>query len=423
MEKMQKNSVARERLCAFFDAATFVELGAYIRRPNAPDEAEGVVTGYGAVQGRLVFAFAQDTTAMKGAVDGRHAEKIVSLYKKALSVGAPVVAMLDSAGALVFEGAAALGGYSRLLAAVAEASGVLPQIALVSGACTGTMAAVAALFDFVVLDAGVAAPEGVQPALTASGEEDAFAKIRGLLSYLPDHSDAPAPQAAALDDPNRASALADRATAAEALAALADGGVLFPLFADVAPNVQAGFAALGAMPACVLAVDGVLDAAGADKMNKMLCVADDFSLPLVTFLNCEGVVGGEAAAALAHLARTQCLSSNARVTVIVGAAIGAGFIFGGNKGLGADVVYALPGAEIAALSARTAVAFLYNDRISADVSREALEEQWKNEQATALAAAAQGEVDDIIDPTELRARVIAALYMLDGKNGHAPCLG
>ena len=123
------------------------------------------------------------------------------------------------------------------------------------------------------------------------------------------------------------------------------------------------------------------------------------------------------AKALAGLARAQSESENARVTAIVGSAVGAGFIFGGSKALGADVVLALPDAEIAALSASTAVAFLENDRITATTDRATVEKAWREKNATALAAASVGAVDDIVDPAELRARVIAALYMLEGKNG------
>ena len=120
-------STARERLASFFDAATMVELGAYIRRPGNENENEGVVCGYGAVNGRLVFAFAQDESAMKGAVDGRHAEKIAMLYEKALAVGAPVVGMFDIARAVLFDGAAALTGYGVLLDTVAGAARVIPR--------------------------------------------------------------------------------------------------------------------------------------------------------------------------------------------------------------------------------------------------------------------------------------------------------
>ncbi|MBQ3057278.1 MAG: hypothetical protein IJC95_07335 [Clostridia bacterium] len=421
-------SAARERLSSFFDAATFVELGAYIRRPGNENENEGVVCGYGAVGGRLVFAFAQDESAMKGAVDGRHAEKIAMLYEKAVSVGAPVVGMFDSAGAVVFDGAAALSGYGVLLDTVASAAGVVPQIALVHGKCVGTMAAIASLFDFTVVTEGaslyVANEESnaaKAAALTAANEADAFGKVKTLLSYLPDDNCSAAEAAVTGDDPNRAVALGAKATAEAALAAVVDSGLFLEVYGGYATEAKIGFATLGDQPCVIAAVDGKLSAKGAEKLTKMIRFADAYSMSLVTLVNCSGVdTNGcdvKLAKALAKLARAQSESESARVTVIVGEAVGAGFIFGGSKALGADVVFALPEAEIAALPASTAVAFLENDRITSTTDRATVEKEWREKNATALAAASVGAVDDIIDPAELRARIIAALYMLEGKNG------
>lgn len=430
----EKNSVARERLSSFFDATTFVELGAFIRRPGNENENEGVVCGYGAVCGRLVFAFAQDKSAMKGAMDGRHAEKIAMLYEKAMSVGAPVVGMLDSAGAVVFDGAAALSGYGVLLDTVASASGVIPQIAVVHGACSGTMAAVASLFDFTVVtkDATLyvtgegsaeAAYEAGIAALMCENEQEAFDRVRTLLTYLPDDNCSAADRAATGDDPNRAVALSDKETAQAALCAVCDGGAFLELFGGVASEVKVGFATMGDEPCAVAAVDGLLTLAGVEKLTRAIRFADAYAMPLVTLLNCEGVAADadvKMAKAMARLARAQSECDTARVTAIVGAAVGAGFVFGGSKSLGADVVFALPAAEISALTAKTAVAFLENDRITKDLDRKTLEKEWSEKNATALAAAGVGEVDDIITPAELRARIIAALYMLEGKNGRAP---
>jgi len=428
MEK--KQSAARARLEAFFDAATFVELGAYIRRPGNLSENEGVVCGYGAVSGRLVFAFAQDADAMKGAVDARHAEKIAALYDKAVSVGAPVVGMLDSAGAVVFDGAAALSGYGVLLDTVASASGVVPQLALVHGACTGTMAVLAAAFDFTVVTksadlyvtgegSGEAAYLAGEAAMLVENEQEGLSALRSLLAYLPDACDRASDTGASGDDPNRPVALDGKTTAKAALGAVCDNGTCLALYGGTAPEVVAGLATVGDVAVAVLAVDGALSLDGVEKMTKMLHVADAFGLPVVTLLNCTGLdtVGNRAAVALARLSRLQSAADTARVSVVVGAAVGAGFVFGGNKAMGADVVLALPEAEIAAIPAATAVAFLQNDSISKTRDRATLEAEWRLEHATALAAASVGEVDDIVVPAELRARVIAALYMLEGKNG------
>ena len=431
-------SVGEARLRQLFDPGTMSELGAYICRPGQKEEREGVVCGYGAVDGRLVFAFSQDAAAMKGALDARHVQKIVAVYEKAMAVGAPVVGLFDSAGAVVFDGADALSAYGELLRVVSDASGVVPQIAVLCGTCAGSMAAVAALFDFTVAVSGktqlyVTSPslldgkngsaeyayENGNAEILAADEADAIAKTKTLLTYLPDNTDSGAPETVENDDPNRALALPERTTAAAALDAAVDTGSFFPLFDGVKTETRVGFARFGGVTAAVLSADGELTPAAADKMTAMVRFADAFGLPVVTLLNLTGTAADAAAephmaAALGRLAYTLAESDSAKVTAVVGAAVGAGFIFGAPKSLGADVVLALPGAEIGVLSARAGVAFLWNDRITPEVSREALEAEWLTTRATAENAAMTGAVDDIVAPAELRARLIAALYMLDG---------
>lgn len=432
----ENNTVAAERLKAFFDDGTFVEIGAYISRSGVLGDAEGVTCGYGSLGGRLVFAFAQDSSMMKGALDGRHADKILRTYEKAMAVGAPIVGFFDCAGAVVFDGAAALAGYGKLLTAVSTASGVIPQIAVISGTCAGTMAAVAALYDFTVTVKGasrlyVASPtqlgaeiataehafENGNAALLAENEADALAKVAALINYLPDHAEHGTPALESGDDPNRQLEIGDRVCAAEALAAAVDAGSFTELYAAYGSSVKCGFASLGGVSTVVVAMDGELDLASIEKTDRMMRFADAMDLPAVTFVNCSGIKQSETdepklATALAALARTLAEGTAPRVTAIVGDAIGAGFIFGGSRALGSDMVFALPGTEIAALTARCAVAFLWNDRITPELSREALEEEWRRTKATPEAAAATGEVDDIIAPAELRARLIAALFML-----------
>ncbi len=430
-------SAGGARLRALFDAGTFVETGAYICREDGKTP-EGVATGYGAVAGRLVFAFAQDGENLCGALDGNYAKKIGALYDKATSVGAPIVGIFDSAGALVFDGAAALAGYGVLLRAAAGAKGKVPQIAVIDGAATGTMAAFSALFDFTVVVRGKSKLYVSSPSLTnekigtaeyafesgnaailcESGAADA--EVRRLLAYLPDAAKNGTPFAANGDDLNRMLPLGAKATAAEALELSADAGSFLPLYGGVAPEVKVGLAALGGVSAAVAAIDGALTAAGIEKMTCITEKAALLALPLVTFINCTGVAPSEKeeeklARALAAWARAQVSFGGARVAAVVGSAIGAGFIFGASRTLGNDLVLALPESEIAALSAPAAVAFLWNDRIGGEVTREKLENEWLETRATPVAAAAGGEVDDVVEPRELRARIISAVYMLLGK--------
>ncbi len=431
------NTVGRKRLAAFFDAGTFVELGAYVKRPGT-DHAEGVICGYGALDGRLVFAFAQDSTSMKGALDGRHADKIVATYEKALSVGAPIVGFFDCAGAVVFDGANALAGYGKLLSVASRASGAIPQIAVISGTCAGTMAAVASLFDLCVVMEGksrlyVSSPSLVgeevggaaytmangNAAVSVADEAAAFAAVRGIISYLPDCAWREAPEGDC-DDANRAVALEDRVSGADALGAVVDGGRYTPLYTGTGVEVCAGLAFIGGVSSVVLSLDGALTLAGAEKMIRVYDLADSFGLPVVSFVNCEGIASDATAeprmaSTLATLASVMANADNASVTALVGDAIGAGFLFGGAKRLGADVVFALPGAEVATMTASSGVAFLWTDRITAEVTRDMLEAEWRSEVACPENAAATGEIDDIVAPAELRARVIAALYMLADK--------
>ena len=147
-EKVYGNS--KERLELLFDAGTFVELGAYTRRSASSEDFEGVVCGYGAVDGKLVFAFAQDSGRTKGAFGERHAKKIAGMYSLAIKNGAPIVGIFDSAGAVVYDGTSALAAYGRLMKCVSDASGIVPQIALIDGVCGGSSAVVASMFDFTV---------------------------------------------------------------------------------------------------------------------------------------------------------------------------------------------------------------------------------------------------------------------------------
>ena len=248
-----------------------------------------------------------------------------------------------------------------------------------------------------------------------------MATVRTALAYLPDHADHGIPVLENADDPARAALAADRTTAKEALAATVDAGSLCELYGGYGAAVTAGLATMGGTSCVALALDGELDLAAISKLSRLLSFADTFGLPAVTFVNCVGVAAGAAeepalAQALAALAAVMAEGTAPRVTAIVGDAVGAGFIFGGSRALGADLVLALPGTEIAALTARSAVAFLWNDRITPALSREALEQEWRETKATPEAAAADGEVDDIVAPAELRARLIAALYMLADKN-------
>ena len=241
----------RESLVSLFDAGTFVEMGAYIRRRGAEAPYDAVLTGYGSVNGKLTFAFAQDQDSLSGALDEIGAGKIQRLYEEALRVGAPVVAIMSSTGAVVTDGASALSAYGRTMKCAADASGIIPQIALVEGKCTGLSAVIASMFDFTVtvkeiseIAFNLAAARGDKDSyaeahgLSALHAEDipsALAAVRELISLLP-RNNRDVADVDPTDDPARPVA-ADELTGLALVRALADNGRVVSLYENFAPEL------------------------------------------------------------------------------------------------------------------------------------------------------------------------------------------
>ncbi|MBQ8344854.1 MAG: hypothetical protein IJY42_01145, partial [Clostridia bacterium] len=263
-EKVYGSSM--ERLTSLFDAGTFVELGAYTKRPSSQTELESVVCGYGAVNGKLVFAFVQDSGRTKGAFGERHAKKIANLYALAVKNGAPVVGVFDSAGAVVYDGAKALAAYGSVMKCVSDASGIVPQIAVIDGVCGGSSAVVASMFDFTVTVKGssalyVNAPFVVgeeagtaeftaNSGLSAYAAEDAaqaYTYVRELLTLLPANN-ADGAYMETGDSMDRMLAWnPEQYTAEELTCALSDNGKFTPVFSAYTENARMGFASMGGM--------------------------------------------------------------------------------------------------------------------------------------------------------------------------------
>jgi len=431
-------SDATALLDRLFDEKTFIETGAYTKRnryagstATRAEELEGVITGYGAVHGALVYAFVQDLSRMGGAVDDNHAKKITALYELALANGAPVVGILNSRGADVFEGASTLSAYGKIIRAVTAASGAIPQIALVSGTCTGTLASIAALFDLTVTtkDAQlyVQAPlfTGVSDNETVafSGDEsEALSFVRSLLSYLPSggaHAIAVKP---CTDSVHRLTTAALSGGMRALVSNIADNGQLMELYRDASSAVTA-LSYIGGVRCGVVGTDasvdeGRIDAAAARKIARFVSFCDAFSIPVLTLVDSMGAAldtQPNFSAALARLAAAYASASVPTISVVVGHAIGCAYILLGSKAVGADLSYVLDTAEIGVLPAESAVAFAWESRITPTHSREALQDEWRQGPSSALAAASCGEVDDILALPELRARICSALLMLAQK--------
>lgn len=443
---------ARQKLALLFDAGTFAEFGTFVRRADAPtdstkDAFEGVVTGYGAVDGQLVFAFVQDASREGGAVSAAHADKICALYDMAIQNGAPVVGVFESAGAMLREGIPAMAGYGRILQKVAAASGIIPQIAVISGTCGGASAAIAGMFDFRIGVTGegklfAAAAKDAAPITVADGTVDvvsaniveAMAEAATLLTLLPANNAAGGTFVADADLSRKISiaACAENYDIRDLMRELTNDGKLFEIAPLYGTPVHTALARVGEQVVGIVATDAVVDggkltANGAKKAARLLQFCDAFRIPVLTLIDSEGPVSDSSPAfanAMARLAAAYASAVTPRVSVILGNAIGSAFTILGSKSVGADIVLALDSACIGAVTPDAAVQLLWREEIESAENSKAYaaekKDEWLANYASPLAAARCGAVDDVIACNELRARVIAALGMLSAKCEFAP---
>ena len=435
----------RAQIALLFDENTFVETGAFTKRgfsdfinTEKSNEFESVITGYGAIDGKLVFAFAEDASRMGGAIDDRHAKKIAELYSLALSNGAPVIGIFNSNGTDIFQGTTALAAYGKIMSAVTRASGVIPQVSFVTGKCIGTTAAIASMFDIVIKAEGaelyVSSPsltgsENAQDAIVsyAAPLETCAAYIKSLIAFLPSNSSVKL-QCSDICTDNLNRMLGNLDFAGEGLAAIsviADNGMFYELSGAYAPAASTVFTTIGGVKCGVVATsfakdEGRITTDVARKIAKFINLCDSFSIPVVTLVDSYGLAIDKDnethfAPELAKLAMAYASSTCPKVTVINGHAIGAAFVLLGSKALGADLVYATASSEIGALVAESGVAFAWDKYISEEVTRESLIDDWKASVSSPVAAASSGEIDDIINVNEMRARICSALLMLSAK--------
>lgn len=443
------NTAVINQISMLFDANTFIETSAFVTRSSCEatdgsnvDNLEGVICGYGAIDGKLVFIFAEDSQRMSGAVDDRHAKKVCDLYDMALNNGAPIIGIFDSSGADIFGGASSLAAYGRIMKSVAKASGVIPQIALIANRCLGSSAAIASMFDVVVkeknADFYVSSPvltgaECAQDGVIAfSGDLSQCAGyIRNIVSFLPPNSSVGIQSSdICADNLNRKLGDLDfGGNAVSAISVICDNGLYYELGHDFAPVVTTVFTTIGGVKCGIVSTsfsvdEGRITADAARKIAKFVNFCDSFSIPLVTLVDSYGFsINSENernfAPDIGKLAFAYASSTNAKITVILGHAIGSAFILLGSKALGADIVYSLTNSEIGALNADSGVAFAWDKYITSDTSREDLIEKWKKSVSSPFEAASCGEVDYIINTNELRARICSALLMLSYKGQHS----
>ncbi len=437
------------QLTSFFDDGTFVETGAYTKRVHNNNELEGVVCGYGAVNGALTFAFAQEIDRCKGAFGERQAKKLSDLYALAVKNGAPVIGIFNSAGAIVYDGASALSAYSKFMKCVSEASGVIPQIAIIDGACIASSAIIASMFDFVVtikdrsklyvnppfvvgddLKENEFSLKNGASAFCAENEEEALAFAKNMLEFLPSNNFESAYMGHIEDDVNREIEIdPSNYSADEIIEKISDNGQFVKVYDRYSNTLSAAFASVGGMICCIVAngpsAKGIVDIKAARVITKLISFCDSFNIAFVNLVDSEGLELSAKAESesysseLARLATAYASSTNPKISVVMNKAYGASFTLLASKALGTDIVYALSDSTISLLSPEASVAFVWNDK-AAEKSRDELEAEWKEKYASSVRACELGEIDDIIEPSELRKRICSAVSMLAYKSNSNP---
>jgi propionyl-CoA carboxylase beta chain len=462
---------ARERLDVLLDPGSFVELDRFVTHRSTDfglaDQqilGDGVVTGWGRVDGRLVYAFSQDFTVFGGSLSETHAEKICKVMDLAVRNGAPIIGLNDSGGARIQEGVASLGGYADIFLRNTLASGVVPQISAILGPCAGGAVYSPAITDFICMVRGlsymfVTGPNVVKTVtheevdfeqlggadvhgatsgvahLVYDSELECLTAIRTLLSYLPSNNlDAP-PARGSADPPDRRDealldVVPDNPTKPydmrDVIKRVVDDGEFFEVQRDYAGNLLIGFARLAGRSIGVVAnqpavLAGVLDITASAKGARFIRFCDAFNIPLLTFEDVPGFLPGvtqEHGGIIRHGAKllyAYCEATVPKLTVITRKAYGGAYDVMSSKHIRGDYNVAWPSAEIAVMGERGAVEILYKNEAT-----EELVAEYRAKFAHPYLAAGRGFLDDIIDPRETRPRLIEALATLESKRDKNP---
>lgn len=469
---------ASRRIHALLDESSFVEVGAYVTARSTDfnmttkeTPADGVVTGYGTIEGNLVYVYSQDAQVLGGSLGEMHAKKISSIYALAMKMGAPVIGLIDCAGLRLQEATDALNGFGEMYLSQTMASGVIPQISAIFGTCGGGMAVSAAITDFTFMEEKsgklfLNAPNAIDGNYTdkcntasaafqseevglvdfVGDEASILEEIRVLVSILPANNEDDMSYDECNDDLNRV--CADLANCVGdtgiALATISDDNFFMEVKAQYAPSMVTGFIRLnGTTVGCVAnrteiygedgvkkaEYDAVLTSRGCKKAADFVNFCDSFSIPVLTLVNVKGYMANmcsekHMAKAAGRLTYAFANASVPKVTVIIGEAYGTAYLTMASKAIGADIVYAWPTASIGMMDATSAVKIMYADEIGkADDSVALINEkagEYQTLQSSALAAAKRGYVDDIIEAGDTRKRVIAAFEMLFTKREDRP---
>jgi propionyl-CoA carboxylase beta chain len=471
---------ARERIDLLLDPGSFVEVDKFVVHRCTDFEmqqqkvlGDGVITGYGKIDGRQIFIFAQDFTVFGGSLSGAFAEKICKIMDLAAKVGAPVIGLNDGAGARIQEGVVSLGGYGDVFLRNVRTSGVIPQISVILGPCAGGAVYSPAMTDFIIMvkqtsNMFITGPdviktvthEEVSPEdlgganahasksgvahFAAASEDDAFRYIRNLLSFMPQNNLEDPPLAPSEDDPHRMDPRLQTLVPEDAskpydmkelIGIVVDDGRFVEVHGGWAKNIVCGFARFGGRSVGIVAnqpafLAGCLDIDASKKAGRFVRFCDAFNIPLVTFVDVPGFLPGtnqEWDGIITHGSKLLYAFSEAtvpKVTIITRKAYGGAYVVMSSKHIDADVNLAYPTAEIAVMGPDGAVNIVFRKELHGHedpaARRKELEADYRETFASPYKAAELGYIDEVIKPEQTRPRIIAALEMLSTKRQALP---
>lgn len=476
---------ARERLEVLLDTGSFEEIGMFVEHDcvnfgmeNKKFYGDGVITGHGTINGRLVFVYSQDFTVLGGSLGYRHAQKIRDLIDKAIQAGAPVIGINDSGGARIQEGVDSLAGYGDIFDANVRASGVIPQISMIMGPCAGGAVYSPALTDFVFMvdDVSYMFVTGPSVVKNVTGEDvsqdelggsdvhttttgvadlafandiQALLEMRRFIGFLPLSNSQPAPTRLTYDAPDRIEMSLNTLVPSnpnkpydikELIEVIIDENDFFELQPEFAKNIVIGFGYMAGQPVGIVAnqplqLAGCLDIKASRKAARFVRFCDSFGIPIITFVDVPGFLPGtdqEYNGIIKHGAKLLYAYAEAsvpKITIITRKAYGGAYIVMGSKHLGGDINFAWHNAEIAVMGAESAVDIVYSKQIAENNNlREEKIQEYNQTVLSPFIAAKKGYIDDIIEPQETRSKICKALNMLrqkkstkrDKKHGNIP---
>ena len=452
---------ARDRITQLLDENSFVEIGAFATSkfgthsdPKENPPADGVVCGYGTIEGNLVYVYSQDFSVLGGSIGQMHANKIAKTYEDALKMGAPIIGFMDTVGIRLEESLEALNGYGKIINQMSKASGRIPQIAVICGDCAGGISCVSGLSDFTFMSTkngkmylnspntledknvsfdhvATADVHLKESGLVAWGEEEEYMliqKVRELLTYLPSNSNQETPCLVCQDDLNRVDIGLndfdfDTMPIKNIIASVVDNGGYLEVSEQYGKTVFTGFARMnGATVGFVANNEEKMDKDALHKMTHFVNFCDAFNIPIVTFTHIQAIestvlteklgiikAASQLAFAFAH-------ATVPKVNIILKEAYGSSYLLMNSKHIGADYVYAWPTAEVSTMNSQSAIKIMYEDELqNAEDPAKLMQEKikaYEEEQSSVYAVAAHGYIDDIIEPAATRKRIIAALEVL-----------